>query len=77
MNGYALASHPHPHFLSHIQTCTHTSTNTREHPHTCIVHRYDSISTFIYSCGPKGGQNSIDRYNDLPCEVDEELQVCV
>jgi hypothetical protein len=37
--------------------------------------RYDSISTFIYSCGPKGGANSIDRYNDIPCEVDEELQV--
>ena len=47
------------------------------HPITPSHHnkRYDSISTFIYACGPKGGANSIDRYNDIPCEVDEELQV--
>jgi len=59
--------------------------------------RYDSISTFIYSCGDEGKDedeeggeeegktpkkkkkkravSAIDRYNDIPCEVDDELQV--
>jgi hypothetical protein len=43
--------------------------------------RYDSISTYIYGCGDSdngGDKRFLDhlrKYNDIPCEVDEELLV--
>jgi glutamate--cysteine ligase catalytic subunit len=44
--------------------------------------RYDSISCFIYDCQSVTGSDPSDRdptnlnkYNDIPCEVDEELMV--
>jgi len=36
--------------------------------------RYDSISTFIYACQGVAAQANLDKYNDIECEVDEELE---
>lgn len=39
--------------------------------------RYDSISTFIYGCQDDEDRvvDHLRKYNDIPCEVDEELLV--
>ena len=37
--------------------------------------RYDSISTFIYHCGGDPAcERTFERYNDVPCPIDEEVK---